>query len=214
MSISIISKEAVLSRKEYFKKKSYYWLKFDKKVGLHKVVRKVLLNMQEPTKEFLILPQKLEKFFYLYLNKFHPSQQNKQIALNIVRVFSVLSHQYYLSAEKFNMKASFFVSPSIWEKWLIGRKAKENSIKILEEIGLIFHYRFNRNKHAPEDESRFVIMYQFNLQKVKWLYACVKTLSLLEEDCEDENFKYSYDDIMEDIFGDIAKSEEDEKYLL
>ena len=111
------------------------------------------------------------------------------------------------------MKASFFVSPSIWEKWLIGRKARENSIKILEEIGLIFHYRFNRNKHASEGESRFVIMYQFNLQKVKWLYACVKTLSLLGEDHKNKNSKYSYDDIMKDVFDEIGKVEEEEEYL-
>ena len=213
--VSLISREAAISRKEFFMKNKIYWEQFEKKIGLHKIVKNALLNLQEPTAEFLVVPRPLEKFFLLYLNKFFPSQQNKQCALNVARVFALLSHQYYHSAEKFNMKVSFFVSPSIWEKWLIGRKAKKTSIKILEEMGLITKYRFNRNKNAPAEESRFVIMYQFNLQKVKWLYACVKTLIALEQktSCEDQRVVNKYEEITEDIFGYIEKVEDEEKYL-
>ena len=213
--VSLISREAAISRKEFFMKNKIYWEQFEKKIGLHKIVKNALLNLQEPTAEFLVVPRPLEKFFLLYLNKFFPSQQNKQCALNVARVFALLSHQYYHSAEKFNMKVSFFVSPSIWEKWLIGRKAKETSIKILEEMGLITKYRFNRNKHAPAEESRFVIMYQFNLQKVKWLYACVKTLIELEKKSpfEEQKLIKDYEEITEDIFGFIEKSESEEEYL-
>ena len=67
------------------------------------------------------------------------------------------------------MHASFYVSPSVWQKWFIGRKAKENSLLILKEIGLIIYYRFNRRKHTIAQNSRFVIMYQLKLNKVKWL---------------------------------------------
>ena len=213
--VSIISREAAISRKEFFEKKKIYWEQFKKKEGMHKIVKNALLNMQEPTAEFLITPPALEKFFFLYLNKYHKSQQNKQSALSLTRVFSLLSHQYYLSAEKFNMKASFYVSPSIWDKWLIGRKAKENSIKILEEMDLIFQYRFNLNKYAPKEESRFVKMYQFNLQRVKWLYACVKTLIELEKKSpfEEQKLIKDYEEITEDIFGFIEKSESEEEYL-
>ena len=116
--VSLISREAAISRKEFFMKNKIYWEQFEKKIGLHKIVKNALLNLQEPTAEFLVVPRPLEKFFLLYLNKFFPSQQNKQCALNVARVFALLSHQYYHSAEKFNMKVSFFVSPSIWEKWL------------------------------------------------------------------------------------------------
>lgn len=214
--VSIISREAAISRKEFFMKNKLYWEQFEKKIGLHKIVKNALLNLQEPTEEFLIVPRPLEKFFLLYLNKFFPSQQNKQCALNVARVFALLSHQYYFSAERCNMKASFFVSPSIWEKWLIGRKAKETSIKILEEMGLITKYRYNRNKYAPAEESRFVIMYQFILQKVKWLYACVKTLIALEQKqpFEEQKVVKEYEEIKEDIFGYIEKAESEEEYLL
>ncbi len=214
--VSIISRESAISRKEFFMKNKLYWEQFEKKIGLHKIVKNALFNLQEPTEEFLIVPRPLEKFFLLYLNKFFPSQQNKQCALNVARVFALLSHQYYLSAEKFNMKTSFYVSPSIWDKWLIGRKAKETSIKILKEMGLITKYRFNRNKYAPAEESRFVIMYQFNLQKIKWLYACVKTLIALEQKqaFEEQKVVKEYEEIEEDLFGYIEKNKSEEEYLL
>lgn len=214
--VSIISREAVKSRKEFFEKNKMCWEQFEKKIGLHKIVKNALLNMQEPTAEFLVTPLALERFFFLYLKKFYKSQQSKQCALNIVRVFSLLSHQYYLSAEKFNMKASFFVSPSIWEKWLIGRKAKETSIKVLEDMGLIISYRFNRNKYAPAKDSKIVVMYQFNLKKLKWLYACVKTLIVMEEKIsfEEKTIVKSYDEIVDDRFGYIEKAESEEEYLL
>ena len=31
------------------------------------------------------------------------------------------------------------------------------------------------------EEPRFVIMYQFNLQKVKWLYDCVRMVAIRDE---------------------------------
>ena len=201
----IISLEAAESRRKYFLKYKPYWEQFEQKKGQHEIIKNALLNMQALGSEFLILPRLLERFFLLYLNKYHPSQQNLQRALNITRVYSVLVHQYYKSAVRFFMVASFYVSPNIWEKWLIGRKAKESSIEILKERGLIISYRFNRRKHAPAEESRFVIMYQFNLQKVKWLYLCVKRLSTIEEinkEFEEEQNKYTYDDIVEDEFNE------------
>lgn len=211
--VSIVSREAAEARRQYFLQKKSYWEQLEQKKGLHKVVKGTLLNMQELGKEFLVTPRALEKFFLLYLNKYHPSQQNKQRALNVARVYAVLSHQYYQSAEKYHMVASFFISPSVWERWLIGRKAKEGSIEILREMGLIIVYRYNRNKHAPTEESRFVIMYQFVSSKVQWLHACVKTLIGLEDDRQ-EGFNYTYDDVMEDIFGYIAKVEDEVKDLL
>ena len=210
--VNLVSRKAAEVRRQYYLKKKSYWEQLEKKKGLHKVVKNTLLNMQELSKEFLVTPRALEKFFLLYLNKYHPSQQNKQRAINVARVYALLSHQYYQSAERYHMVASFFVSPSIWEKWLIGRKAKENSIKLLQEMGLIFSYRFNRNKHAPIEESRFVIMYQFILSKVQWLHACVKTLIALEDNPQ-EGFNYTYGDVMEDVFDYITHVEEEVKDL-
>lgn len=209
---SIVSREAAEKRKHSFLKNKQYWEYLEQKKGNHIVVKNTLWDMQELGKEFLIVPRYLEQFFFLYLNEKHPSQQNKQLALNVARVFSVLSHQYYKSATKFNMVSSFYVSPSIWDKFLVGRKAKDNSIAILEQMGLITSYRFNRNKFAPPDNSRFVIMYQFNLEKVKWLHGCVKTMAAFEETKQEEKYEgreynYSYDDIMEDIFGFISETE-------
>jgi len=141
------------------------------------------------------------------LNKkqdFHPSQQNMQRALNTTRVFALLVHQFQKSINKFNMKTSFFVSPSIWEKWLIGRKAKESGIEILKKMGVLISYRYNRKKKMSIEEPRFVIMYQFNLQKVKWLYDCVRMVAIRDEAKQVDRYEektndYSYDDIMDDL---------------
>ena len=135
---------------------------------------------------------------------FHPSQQNMQRALNTTRVFALLVHQFQKSVNKFNMKTSFFVSPSIWEKWLIGRKAKESGIEILKKMGVLISYRYNRKKKMSIEEPRFVIMYQFNLQKVKWLYDCVRMVAIRDEAKQVDRYEektndYSYDDIMDDL---------------
>lgn len=209
---SIANREFAEKRRLYFLKKKQYWEQFEQKKGNHTIIKSVLMDMEELSGEFLIVPRFLEQFFLLYLNKHHPSQQNSQLALNVARVFAVLSHQYYKSATQCNMTASFYVSPSVWEKWLVGRKAKESSIAILEKMGLIISYRFNRNKFAPAGNSRIVIMYQLNLGKVKWLHACVKTMAVYEEmkqesKYEGQEYHYSYDEIMDDIFGYIEKME-------
>lgn len=209
---SIINRKAAMERRRHFLKQKSYWEQLEKKKGNHQYVKNALLNMNELSREFLVIPRLLEKFFLLYLNKHRPSQQNSQLALNVVRVFALLSHQYYKSATIFKVVSSFYVAPSAWDKWLIGRRAKESGINILKEMGVITSYRFNRNKYAPIENFRFVTMYQFNLEKVKWLHACVKTMAAFE-DCEQEEkiegalFTYSLDDITEDIFGFIEQSE-------
>lgn len=209
---SILSAEFQNKMRAKFIANRRYWDYLEKKKGAHVVVKNVLWNMQELSKEFLIVPRFLEQFFFLYLNEKSPSQQNKQLALNVARVLAILSHQYYKSATKFNMVSSFYVSPSVWDKFLVGRKAKDSSISVLKEMGLIISYRFNRNKYAPAENSRFVIIYQFNLEKVKWLHGCVKTMAAFEETKQEEKYEgreydYSYDEIMEDIFGFIGETE-------
>lgn len=213
---SLLNPESMKEMKKKFEANRKYWDWLEQKKGNHVVVKNVLWNMQELSKEFLIIPCFLEKFFFIYLNEKHPSQQNKQLALNIARVFSLISHQYYKSATKFNMVSSFYVSPSVWDKFLIGRKAKDSSITILEEIGVITSYCFNRNKFAPPNESRFVIMYQFNLEKVRWLHACIKSIAYFEESKQEgkyEGRKYCYE--FEDVIDDVGSFEnfiENEKY--
>lgn len=209
---SIVNREFAEKRIQYFLNKKEYWEQLEQKKGNHSIIKSVLMDMEELSGEFLIVPRFLEQFIFLYLNEKQPSQQNKQLALNVARVFALLSHQYYKSVTKFNMDSSFYVSPSVWDKWLIGRKAKDSSIAMLEKMGVIISYRFNRNKFAPPDKSRFVIMYQFNLDKVEWLHGCVKTMAALEETKREEKYEgreyhYRYDEIMDNIFGFIGETE-------
>ena len=208
---SVLNRQATEQRIVYRMKHITYWQQFESKKGLHKIVNAILFKMQKVSGEFLIEPRLLQKFFLLYLNKFHPSQQNLQRALNVTRVYSLLVHQFYKSAKKFKMHASFYVSPSVWQKWFIGRKAKENSLLLLKEIGLIIYYRFNRRKHTIAQNSRFVIMYQLKLNKVKWLYGCIKTIASFENEdnlfYQENNKKhsYTYDDIIADDLGFIER---------
>ena len=57
-------------------------------------------------------------------------------------------------------------------------------------------------------------MYQFVSQRVRWLHACVKTLIALEDNhIQDGDFNYTYDNIMEDIFGYIEETKNEDKDL-
>ena len=70
--VSIISREAAISRKEFFMKNKIYWEQFEKKIGLHKIVKNALLNLQEPTADFLVVPRPLEKFFFTLSKQIFP----------------------------------------------------------------------------------------------------------------------------------------------
>ena len=199
---NITAANSQIKMKKHYEANRSYWEWLENKKGNHFVVKNMLWKMQELSGEFLILPRFLDLFFFLYLNKKKPNQQNKQIALNLTRVYSLLCHQYYKSATTFNMITSFYVSPSVWDKFLIGRKAKDKSISILKEMGLIVAYRYNRNKFAPSDNSRFVIMYQFNLEKIKWIHYCVKSIHYLEENKKETKYEevdnsYNFDNVIE-----------------
>lgn len=200
--------------KNEFEAKKDYWTRLEEKKGNHLVVKSRLLNMQELSGEFLVLPRYLERLFMLYLNKYHPSQQNKQVALNVARVYSLLTNQYFKSAEYFKMTASFYVSPRIWDDFLIGRNAKDNSIAVLQEMGVIIKpYRFNRSYHPllsaeNQSEPRIVIMYQFNLEMVKWLHDCVKAIKELEVVVGEERHEgracdYDFDDVLDVMENEI-----------
>lgn len=88
---SIISRKAAEERRRHFFKQKSYWEQLEKRKGNHQYVRSALLDMNELSGEFLIMPRLLEQFFFLYLNKHRPSQQNSQLALSVVRVFALLA---------------------------------------------------------------------------------------------------------------------------
>ena len=207
---SILNPELMKKAREKFLAHAKYWEQLDKKKGNHIEIKNRLYDMREFGCE-LVIPRLLEKFFFLYLNKHQPSQQNKQLALNVARVFAVLCYQYYRSARFFNMIASFWVSPSLWDKFLVGRKAKERSIAILQEIGLIIKpYHFNRAYNPllaqkNQSEPRVVVMYQFDLERIERLHRCVEAMKKIEKTLEEDNLDYAYDidDIVYFIENDI-----------
>ena len=66
---SIISRKAAEERRRHFFKQKSYWEQLEKRKGNHQYVRSALLDMNELSGEFLIMPRLLEQFFFLYLNK-------------------------------------------------------------------------------------------------------------------------------------------------
>lgn len=47
-------------------KQKSYWIQLEKKKGNHQRVKSALLDMNELSGEFLIIPRLLEQFFFLY----------------------------------------------------------------------------------------------------------------------------------------------------
>lgn len=91
-------------------------------------------------------------------------------------------------------------------------QGKRNRYHHFERNGRYYFLSLYRNKFAMPDNSRFITMYQFNLDKVKWLQGCVKTMSTFEELKQEEKiegnqFDYAFDDIVKVIFGFIEQAE-------
>lgn len=63
---SIISRKAAEERRRHFFKQKSYWEQLENKKGNHQYVRNALLDMNELSGEFLIMPRLLEQFFFLY----------------------------------------------------------------------------------------------------------------------------------------------------
>jgi len=179
---SIVSPEAARARLEHFKEQKPYFESLEEKRGNHLKVKGILESMQSLSSAGLIVPRLLQSVLKIYLDKYAPSQQNKQLAKSTARVFALLSHEYYHAATKFNVIASFFVSPSVWKRFSFGRQEKESGLRVLIKMGVIINYKRNLNQFEPNKGLRITKFFQFNMAKVEELYSYVKALAGLEED--------------------------------
>ncbi|MDR0426004.1 MAG: hypothetical protein LBH24_02420, partial [Clostridiales bacterium] len=61
---SIISRAFHEKTRQYYLSKKNYWEQFEEKIGSHELVKSQLMDMEELSREFLILPRLLEQFFF------------------------------------------------------------------------------------------------------------------------------------------------------
>lgn len=146
----------------------------------YKKVRKILVDLQKQSGS-IIKPIAFAQLFYLYLKKNHPSRNNIDQARNMAEVFAILCNEYFIHGKTHNITSAFFITQEKWREYMIGRTARENSIKILKEIGLIDYYNFY--KKSKETRRR---MYIVNLAKLEQL---IYKTSILKEKIETGKIK-------------------------
>lgn len=135
-----------------------------------------------------IKPLGLYEIIYNLLNEHSPSSMNRSKTRDIVDTFCALCNEYYLiSSRNKDTINEFFMTNERWDKYYLGQKARENSIKILNELGLI-SYRLARNPYKPINTVR---MYSIDLS----------TLKLYTELARENYLKKKKVDDIEDLFN-------------
>lgn len=147
----------------------------------YKKVRKLIFNLQKQSGA-VIKPIVFAQLFYLYLKKYHPSRNNIDQARNMAEVFAILCNEYYIHAKMHGITSAFFVTEDKWREYMIGKTAKENSIKLLKEMKLIDYYNFYR-----ESKQHRRRMYIINLEKIEEL---IHKTSILKEKIENNKIKF------------------------
>lgn len=149
-------------------------------------VRDMISKLQKKSGA-IIKPIAFGKQFYNYLcEKYPTNKMNIDRARTMAEVFAILCNEYYVHGLRYDLKSAFFVTEKTWLKMLIGRKARENSIKILKEIGLINYYNIVDKEYKIR--RRF---YEINVEKFDSFFN--KEHYNVNFD-EDEFDKYFYDD--------------------
>ena len=125
----------------------------------HEIVREKLEKMQT-FGGAAIRPFALYEFFYDVLQG-SPSSMNKVKARDITDTYCALCNEFFV-INHFSKKprTDFFMSNERWEKYLLGQKARENSIKFLSQIELI-HCKIVQNPCKPINKVR---MYTIDLK--------------------------------------------------
>lgn len=147
----------------------------------YKKIRKVLFNLQKQSGA-IIKPIAFAQLFYVYLRKYYPSRNNLDQARNMAEVFAILCNEYYIHGKMHGITTAFFITEEKWREYMIGKTAKEHSIKILKKMKLIDYYNFY--KESKQHRRR---MYIINLEKLEEL---IHKTSLLKEKIERKEIKF------------------------
>lgn len=103
---------------------------------------------------FAMKPLGLFNVFFQMLNVIKPSNMNRSRARDIVDTYIALCNEFYvIYSYSDEPKDEFYMTQKRWDEYGLGQKARENSIKFLEEYGFI-HCRKMQNPYKPINTVR------------------------------------------------------------
>lgn len=129
----------------------------------HTQVRDELLLMQKCGGS-MIQPLILYQLFAIFMPKEEITEMAKIRVRDISATFCALCNEYFLIyCRDKNPQTEFYVSEDRWEKYFIEEKAREDSIKFLQERGLIRCV----NMEIPNKPINIVRGYSFDLNQLQ-----------------------------------------------
>lgn len=102
----------------------------------HKSLLYILLQMSKKCGAVLN-PIDLSHKIKEWLDKNKPSQNNIEKARNSAYVFACLCNEFRLKVKFDKVWDEFFMTNDLWDKYMIGRKIRQSSLNILQEMGWI-----------------------------------------------------------------------------
>lgn len=113
---------------------------------------------------YILSPIILRPLFKNYLNTYSKSKMNIDKTRNLVDIFLLLCNEWYIHYE-INTTDEFFIEQyKLREYYCVGRKAFENSIKILKQMRLI-NYK-NKWNNQRRIRRRWFTLNTFEIKKL------------------------------------------------
>ena len=125
----------------------------------HELVREQIMELQK-LNGAAIKPIVLIPVFYEQLHSEKPKGRMDRVkARNMADVFAALCNEYYImNAYNNHPEEEFYMAPSKWEKYLLGKQAIRKSITELANMGLISY----RKVSCPNDPMKKTFMYRIH----------------------------------------------------
>ena len=113
-----------------------------------------------------INPYALGEVIYQHLRATNPTNNDIEKARNTAYVFACLCNSFVVAVKKCKAKDEFFVSEAFWYWYKIGRRTRENSVKLLQDMEWISYKNRVLFSDPKTKEVRRHRMYTINMAKL------------------------------------------------
>lgn len=119
----------------------------------HEQVREILLSIQGQSGA-AIKPFGVFQYFFRYVKAYSKSKMNKVKARNIADIYCALQNEFYLTNGCKNPHQWFYMTQSRWDKYGVGKKAIQNSVKFLSD-NLFIETTLRTHPYKPQNKIRY-----------------------------------------------------------
>lgn len=130
----------------------------------HEQARDLFMSIQKQSGA-AIKPIGVFQFFYNYITTISKSKMNRVKARNIADVYCALQNEFFITNGSKNPHEWFYMTQSRWDKYGLGRKAIQNSIKFLSE-NIFIETTLRTHPYIPQNKLRW---YKLDLEWLKYI---------------------------------------------